>query len=116
MPCSSRFPLEFQGVVFSDDLDMKGASAVAESYADRAGMAIEAGCDMVLVCNNRAAAIEVAENLENYSDPVAHMRLVRMHGRHHVSRGELHKTREWSEALTLVRKYQEDMTLELDLQ
>ena len=111
-----RDSLQSQGVVFSDDLDMKGASAVAESYADRTDMAIDAGCDMVLVCNNRDGAVEVAEKLEGYVEPVSHMRLVRMHGRHRKDRLDLHKSGEWNEAVSFVRRYQEDMTLELDLQ
>jgi beta-N-acetylhexosaminidase len=75
-----RAQLGFQGVIFSDDLCMAGAELGA-CHADRAELALEAGCDMVLVCNHRAAAVEVLESLEDYSNPAAQMRLVRMHGR-----------------------------------
>jgi beta-N-acetylhexosaminidase len=75
-----RGQLGFQGVIFSDDLCMAGGELGA-CHADRAELALEAGCDMVLVCNHRAAAIEVLESLEAYNNPAAGMRLVRMHGR-----------------------------------
>jgi beta-N-acetylhexosaminidase len=110
-----RQRLGFQGVIFSDDLDMKGASVAGDSYSERAVAALEAGCDMVLVCNNRQAALEVLENLPDSNDPVAHLRLARMHGRNHFNMQELHATREWKQATELLRKYQDDPTLELEL-
>jgi beta-N-acetylhexosaminidase len=75
-----RAQLGFQGVIFSDDLCMAGAELGA-CHADRAELALEAGCDMVLVCNHRPAAVEVLESLGDYSNPTAQMRLARMHGR-----------------------------------
>jgi len=54
--------LGFRGVVFSDDLTMGGAEQGGEPV-ERANSALQAGCDMILVCNNRAAALEIAEQL-----------------------------------------------------
>lgn len=59
-----RINYGFQGLIFSDDLSMMAAN-VAGTYKDRARLALIAGCDMVLVCNNRKGALEVVDYLES---------------------------------------------------
>lgn len=82
-----RGRLDFRGVVYSDDLSMAGA-AVAGDVAARARAALAAGCDVLLVCNDRPAAERLVELLEDYSNPVSQVRLARMHGRRHDAAGD----------------------------
>lgn len=75
-----REDLGFKGAVFSDDLSMAGASW-AGSAAERATAALAAGCDMVLVCNDRRATVQILDGLAWTPDPVAMARLAPMHSR-----------------------------------
>ena len=91
-----RKKLKFNGAVFSDDLSMAGA-AFAGDFPDRAKLAIEAGCDMVLVCNNPDALGYVLESLENLDWHDRQPRLTAMRGRFSMNRSELLASAEWKE-------------------
>lgn len=75
-----RERLRFEGVVFSDDLSMEGAS-VAGGIVQRATAALDAGCDMALVCNSPDRVDELCASLKRAASPVTLARLARMHGR-----------------------------------
>jgi len=77
-----RKRLGFDGVIFSDDLSMEAAS-VAGGVVQRAQAALDAGCDMILVCNKPAAVDELLGQLHWNMSPVSLSRLVRMHGKPH---------------------------------
>jgi beta-N-acetylhexosaminidase len=110
-----RDRLGFQGVIFSDDLNMAAADA-AGSYAARADAALEAGCDMVLICNNRQAAQEIVDHLRDYDDPASHVRLVRMHGRKPLSLQTLHMDPRWKSAVEKLAYDHEMDTMSLKLE
>lgn len=74
-----RKKLNFQGVLFSDDLSMQ-AACVAGGADARILAALNAGCDMGLVCNDREAACLALSALDNYKMP-NQQRLEKMRGK-----------------------------------
>tara|TARA_R100000988_G_scaffold102291_1_gene77508 strand:+ start:4005 stop:5033 length:1029 start_codon:yes stop_codon:yes gene_type:complete len=58
-----RERLGFDGVIFSDDLVMAAAGAAGD-MSQRVNQALKAGCDMLLVCNDRAAALDALRALD----------------------------------------------------
>ena len=61
-----RQQLGFTGAIFSDDLSMAGArliDGVEVSYADAATVALNAGCDMVLLCNQSEPGTRAVDEL-----------------------------------------------------
>jgi beta-N-acetylhexosaminidase len=57
-----RGDMGFQGAIFSDDLSMEGAK-VAGGHVDAAMAALNAGCDMVLLCNQSVDGGQAVDGL-----------------------------------------------------
>lgn len=74
-----RGRMGFTGAVFSDDLNMAGASIVGD-MPERVRAALSAGCDIVPVCNNRQGVLQVIDSLSGSGDPVSQIRLARLRG------------------------------------
>jgi beta-N-acetylhexosaminidase len=110
-----RGELRFQGVVFTDDLSMGGAAAAYGDILGRARQALDAGCDMVPVCNNRAGVIELLQGLEIEPQPASSLRLVRLHGRSGApARAALEASPQWTRARELLARSAAAPPLTLD--
>ena len=80
----------------------------------RAMLALEAGCDMILVCNDRRGAEQVVHALGDYSQPLSLVRLARLHGTGHVLRESLRASELWQQANSTLARWTERPRLELD--
>lgn len=98
-----RGELGFEGVIFSDDLSMAGAHVVGDS-GKRIEAALAAGCDMGLVCNDRASA-ELALSALQRLRVTAPARLERMRGRGHATT-EYRQAPRWLTAVAALRAAQ----------
>ena len=74
-----REKYHFQGAIFSDDMSMKGAMLGGE-MKDRILKALDAGCDMVLLCNSPQLVDEVLSQLHWKMSSESAERLLSMKG------------------------------------
>jgi beta-N-acetylhexosaminidase len=108
-----RTRLSFGGAVFCDDLSMKATSSYGR-MPERARLALEAGCDMILVCNDRDAAHQAVDALPDYSNPLSLVRLARLRGTGQLLRETLLASDEWQTAHELFEKRSERPELRLN--
>jgi beta-N-acetylhexosaminidase len=108
-----RTQLGFDGAVFCDDLAMK-ATMEFGSMPKRAELALAAGCDMVLICNDRPAARVTVATLRDYSNPLSLVRLARLHGTGQILRETLLASDEWQAASERLGRWFERPELKLN--
>ena len=87
-----RAEMGFSGVVISDDLVMQ-AALIAGKLSDRLRAALEAGCDVVLVCDP-AAARELLASLDGAPSDATES-LDRLRGRSQHTMEEIETVGEW---------------------
>ncbi|OGT25996.1 MAG: beta-N-acetylhexosaminidase [Gammaproteobacteria bacterium RIFCSPLOWO2_02_FULL_42_14] len=71
--CFSRFwiqtilreQLHYRGIVMCDDLTMQAVATYGD-YTERANRALDAGCDVLLVCNARSGVISILDNVSSF--------------------------------------------------
>ena len=109
-----RGRLGFDGAVFCDDLSMH-ATREFGPMPERSRRALEAGCDVILICNDRPAAVASVRALRDFSNPLSLVRLARLHG----TGGELRETLmagdEWQSASAELAEFIERPELKLDV-
>jgi beta-N-acetylhexosaminidase len=91
------------------------AAGIVGGYGDRAQQALQAGCDMVLVCNHPEGVHEAVEQLKGYNNPTSQLRLVRMHGRGDISHHELRNSYDWKHVSAMIAELDQSPWLELDV-
>lgn len=76
-----RTRMGYKGAIFCDDLSMGGA-AVVGTMEQRARLALEAGCDMLPVCNDRPGLLALLEAIKDIKpDAAASARLAKLYGK-----------------------------------
>ena len=91
----------FTGAILSDDLSMSAAHLIPDVVA-RTEAALNAGCDMVLICNDRKAALKVLDKLQYTQSPASSQRLLKLCGRFQYTKTELDLLSEWHNAQKLI--------------
>lgn len=84
----------FQGAIISDDLSMQAAKEHGNPL-QRVTKALQAGCDLVLMCNDLESVDAVLDGLVWEEQPLSHARLIRLHGHAKVSLSNLQKNPIW---------------------
>lgn len=108
-----RNQLGFDGAVFCDDLNMR-ATAGYGSMRQRAELALAAGCDMILICNDRPGAMQAVAALHDYSNPLSLVRLARLHGTGNINREALLASENWQRATHKLKQWLGRPVLELN--
>ena len=92
-----RGELGFDGVVFSDDLSMAGAAA-SGNHAERAALAMQAGCDVALVCNDRAGTVQIIDYFGANAAPADRLARLRGGNNGHQGLASAQQSAAWKQA------------------
>jgi beta-N-acetylhexosaminidase len=92
---------------------MAGAAIVGDMRA-RAEAALEAGCDVLSLCNNRQGVLQVIESLRGSGDPLSQVRMARLHGKPGLTREALHASNDWQACEGAIKGCMERPDLRLD--
>ncbi len=87
-----RTQLKFSGVIISDDLMMKATDPFG-NITTRTQKALDAGCDLILICNDREAVSSVLSSLSHWESKESAIQ--RLRGRFHGSFTQLHSSSRW---------------------
>jgi beta-N-acetylhexosaminidase len=100
-----RKKLNFLGAIFTDDLSMQAAKAVG-NISERVQLALQAGCNGILICNNREDTIFALEYLEstNSNTIYADKYLQKLFPRRTLEVATLRQAAAWRDAVRLLSK------------
>ena len=94
-----RNEMGFQGLVYSDDLSMEGAAA-SGSPSVRAEKAKLAGCNVLLICNNREAAQEIVDTVREKHWSLLSLENMKANSQQNIN---LYQSDEWLSALATIK-------------
>ena len=98
-----RQHLQFNGVVFSDDLGMQGAVQMGD-YLTRTQLALDAGCDMALLCNDPDGLYQVLDGLPIESYQHHGQKALSYLATTHLTMSELKTDTMWQQAQSIIAR------------
>ncbi|MFZ7174329.1 beta-N-acetylhexosaminidase [[Pasteurella] aerogenes] len=106
-----RGQLGFQGAIFSDDLGMKGANFMGD-VVQRCQQSLSAGCDLLLLCNEREGVIQVLDQFKPQESTAQaeqrQQRLQTLFNPRRLSWRELEKQARWQKNREVLTALQQD--------
>lgn len=109
-----RGRLGYTGLIFSDDLSMKGAAEVGEITA-RSDAALAAGCDMILVCNDPEGVSSVLENQRWIRTKVFDERVARLQPRGKFPSWDgMELSQNYQECVKLIKAFETELSVKAE--